>query len=99
MSTVVCVTLADGTFHEEVGCGTGKLPSKGAALEQVSFILLKASHCLTEPQCKKEAIANALAQTLCTFGKVLEDMVDCTNSGEDHGNDQVSTIVAYAPSS
>ena len=42
VTAIVKVTLKDGSFHEDVGYGTGEnMKSKGAALDKVRFVMLR----------------------------------------------------------
>lgn len=39
ITAIVRITLQDGCFHEDVGCGQGEnIKSKGAALDKVSCV-------------------------------------------------------------
>ncbi|WWD15720.1 hypothetical protein CI109_100142 [Kwoniella shandongensis] len=56
ITAVVRITLQDGAFHEDVGCGQGEnIRGKGAALDKA----------------KKEAVTDATKRALRTFGNVL----------------------------
>ncbi|KAK8870001.1 hypothetical protein IAR55_000571 [Kwoniella newhampshirensis] len=56
ITAVVRITLRDGAFHEDVGCGQGEnIRGKGAALDKA----------------KKEAVTDATKRALRTFGNVL----------------------------
>jgi DNA repair and recombination protein RAD52 len=57
MTCVIRVTLRDGTFHEDVGCGQAEGPPRKLAM-------------LFE-KCRKEAVTDALKRTLRTFGNRL----------------------------
>lgn len=67
------ITLQDGCYHEDVGCGQGEnIKGKGAALDKVSC-RLSSRKGLTELtfQAKKEAVTDATKRCLKTFGNVL----------------------------
>ncbi|KAF2399158.1 hypothetical protein EJ06DRAFT_531480 [Trichodelitschia bisporula] len=59
-STIVRVTLKDGTYHEDIGYGeTSNMPGKGQAFEKI----------------KKEASTDALKRALRSFGNVLGNCI------------------------
>ncbi|WWC61378.1 uncharacterized protein I303_103960 [Kwoniella dejecticola CBS 10117] len=56
VTAIIRITLADGTFHEDVGCGQGEnLRGKSAALDKA----------------QKEAVTDATKRALRTFGNML----------------------------
>ncbi|WWC69695.1 uncharacterized protein I206_103638 [Kwoniella pini CBS 10737] len=56
VTAIIRITLADGTFHEDVGCGQGEnLRGKSAALDKA----------------QKEAVTDATKRALRTFGNLL----------------------------
>lgn len=56
VTAVVKITLRDGTYHEDIGYGTGEnLKSKGAALDKA----------------KKEAVTDGVKRALRNFGNLL----------------------------
>ncbi|WVQ71460.1 hypothetical protein IAR50_000997 [Cryptococcus sp. DSM 104548] len=55
-TAIIRITLLDGTFHEDVGCGQAEnVKSKGAAIDKA----------------QKEAVTDATKRALRTFGNVL----------------------------
>ena len=58
-SAVVRVELADGAYHEDVGCGIGDAKQKGAAVEKA----------------KKESVTDATKRALRLFGPALGNSV------------------------
>ncbi|WVN88994.1 uncharacterized protein L203_104210 [Cryptococcus depauperatus CBS 7841] len=56
VTAIIRITLKDGTYHEDVGCGQGEnVRGKGAALDKA----------------QKEAVTDATKRALRTFGNVL----------------------------
>ncbi|WVQ78161.1 hypothetical protein IAT38_000242 [Cryptococcus sp. DSM 104549] len=56
VTAIIRITLLDGTFHEDVGCGQGEnIKGKGAALDKA----------------QKEAVTDGTKRALRTFGNVL----------------------------
>jgi DNA repair and recombination protein RAD52 len=75
VTALVKVTLKDGTYHEDVGYGSGEnMKGKGAALDKVRFVMLRlwSLHCDNLlPQAKKEAVTDGVKRALRNFGSLL----------------------------
>ena len=70
VTAIVRITLQDGCWHEDVGCGQGEnIKGKGAALDKVRLDVPRTV--LSDLQAKKEAVTDATKRALKTFGNVL----------------------------
>ncbi|KAJ3107673.1 Cell death protease [Physocladia obscura] len=80
ISTIVRVTLKDGTSHEDVGYGSiENARSKGTAFDKVVLKLLLGFNLNLLTQAKKESVTDAIKRALRSFGNV---MGNCTYNTE-----------------
>ena len=71
VTAIVRITLQDGCYHEDVGCGSGEnIRGKASALDKVRLPCLETRQILMI-EAKKEAVTDATKRALKTFGNVL----------------------------
>ena len=71
VTAIVRITLQDGCYHEDVGCGSGEnIRGKASALDKVRPPFLPTRPILII-EAKKEAVTDATKRALKTFGNVL----------------------------